>query len=280
MATKKDYYETLGVSRDASTEDIKKAYRKLAMQYHPDKNPNNKEAEKIFKEINEANSVLSDANKRQQYDRFGNNYEKMNQGGFGGFGGFGGDDISNIFEQMMGGFGFNFNSSKRPRKGSSLRYVVKLTLEEVYQGKTVNVNTPQGNKDVNIPPGVVDGMELRLAGYGQPGINNGPPGDVLIQIQVENHPYFQFQNEDLFYTIDVNYLSLIEDNKFIINHINGNQVKFSLPSFTNPQKMIRIKNKGLPILNEKKYGDLYIKINLIMPKKLGKKEKSYLRSIL
>ncbi len=286
---KRDYYDILGISKDASQEEIKKAYRKLAMKYHPDRNKDDKQAEEKFKEINEANEVLSDPQKRANYDRFGHNASN-GQGGFGGFGGFGqgggfsGEDISSIFEEMMGGFGGfgGFRNPNAPRKGRSYKVPISISIKEAFQGKTVEINLPnnKGKKDVTIPAGVHDGMELRLSGYGDEGINGGPNGDILIHLRVTNNTGFTIDGRDLFYTIDLNYLSLLTKQNIDIDFIDDTKINFTIPEFSNPQKLIRLKGKGYFDLRSKKRGDLYIKINLIMPKKITKSGKKHLDMLL
>ncbi len=285
---KRDYYEVLGVPKDASQDEIKKAYRKLAMKYHPDRNKDDKAAEEKFKEINEANEILSDPQKRAGYDRFGHNANN-GQGGFGGFGGFGqggfsGDDISSIFEEMMGGFGGfgGFRNPNSPRKGRSYKVSVSISIKEAFQGKSVSINLPngKGQKEISIPAGVHDGMELRLSGYGDEGVNGGPNGDVLIHLRVINNTDFTIEGRDLFYTVNLEYLSLLSKQAIDITFLDNTKISFTIPEFSNPQKLIRLKGKGYFDLRSKKRGDLYIKINLVMPKKISKSGKKYLDSLL
>ncbi len=282
---KKDYYEVLGIPKTASEQDIKKAYRKLAMKYHPDKNQGNKEAEEKFKEVNEANEVLSDSKKRATYDRYGHAGGANNAGGrsggpFGGFGGgqgFNGEDLSSIFEEMFGGFGNfgGFSGANRPRQGQSVRYDVKIDFKESFTGTTRTITLLNNEqKKVDIPPGVADGMELRMPGLGGPGINGGPNGDVLIRISVHNNTNFELNGIDLYYEIKTKYTDLFESQSFEIVMPDDTKVEFDVPEFTNPQKLIRLKNKGFISVNKKgQRGDLYIKLKLIMPKKFSKKHK-------
>ncbi len=285
---KRDYYEVLGIPKTASGDEIKKAYRKLAMKYHPDKNPGNKEAEEKFKEINEANEVLSDPQKRATYDRFGHAGGANNAGGrgaggpFGGFGGgqsFNGEDLSSIFEEMFGGFG-GFGGRNRPRQGQTVRYNVKIDFKESFTGTTRTITLPNGEqKKVDIPSGIVDGMELRLGGYGEPGINGGPNGDVLIRINVYNNTKFTIDGIDLFYEQPIKYTDLFETQNFDLTMPDDSKIDFKIDEFTNPQKLIRIKNKGFKSIRGQR-GNLYIKLKLEMPKKINKKVKKDLEKIL
>ncbi len=286
---KKDYYDVLGVSKDSNEQEIKRAYRKLAMKYHPDKNPGDQEAEKKFKEINEANEVLSDPVKRQSYDRFG--HAGPNNQGFGGGGnpfggGFSGDDISSIFEEMFsgfggfGGFGGFANRKNMPRKGQSFRYNLKLKFSETFEDISREIKLPNGNKKrIDIPLGVVDGMEIRLSKLGGPGINGGPSGDLIVKIVIENDTDFVLDGIDLYYDYKVKFTDLFNDKNIKINLPDGSNVNFTIKSFTNPQKLIRIKNKGFFSIRGER-GNLYIKLKLEMPKKIPKKVKENLDNIL
>lgn len=283
---KRDYYKVLGIQKNATPEEIKKAYRKLAMKYHPDRNRDDSEAEEKFKEINEANEVLSNPEKRSIYDRFG--HEGVNQsssaGGARGFRGF--EDVSSIFEEFFGGAfggfgGFGGFGANRPRQGKSYKIPITITLKEAFLGKTVKISTPNGiKKEVKIPAGVIDGMELRLKGLGEKGQNGGPDGDVLIKINVKNNSIFVLRDADLFYSVKINYFDLIKKQELSIKMLDDTELNFDIPEFHNPSKLIRIKGKGFKIINSKFIGDLYVKVVLVMPKKIPKKYKNDLLEIV
>ncbi len=286
MSTKRDYYEVLGVPKDADASTIKKAYRKLAMKYHPDVN---KEAgaEEKFKEINEANEVLSDSDKRAKYDRFGhdgvNGQGGFGRGGFGGFedifgqGGFGGGGFGSIFEEFFGG-----GNPNRPRKGQDVVNQVVITMDEAFNGKKVKVKMLSGEtKEYQIPAGIQHGMEIRIQGQGQPGHNGGPNGDYHIRVLVKDEPNIERSRNDIYYTLNVNILDIIAGVKVETELFKGESVKIRVPELSDVNTLLRIKGKGFSILNSPGHrGDLYVKLNPIMPKKLNKKAKDALEILL
>ncbi len=285
MSSKRDYYEVLGVPKDASESDIKKAYRKLAMKYHPDVNKESG-AEEKFKEINEANEVLSDQEKRTRYDRFG--HDGVNgQGGFGG-GGFGG--FEDIFGQggFSGGFGsifeefFGGGNPNRPRKGQDVVNQVVITMAEAFNGKTVKVKMLSGEtKEYKIPAGIKHGMDIRISGMGQPGHNGGPNGDYYIRVLVKDEPNVERSRDDLYYNLDINVLDIIAGKKVEVEIFKGEKATIRVPELSDINKLLRIKGKGFAVLNSPGHrGDLYVKLNPIMPKKLNKKAKEALDILL
>lgn len=215
---KRDYYEILGVSKDSSSQDIKKAYRKLAMKLHPDVNKE-EDAESKFKEINEAYEVLSDDGKRSRYDRFGHD-GVSGQGGGGPFGGgnpFAGggqefEDIMRNFEDIFGGD--MFGGANRPRKGQDVLTEVSISYKEAFLGSKVEVRLLNGSKkNVTIPSGVRNGMELRLKGKGQPGYNNGPNGDYFIRVFITPIDFLERQGDDLIKEIEINVIDALIGKK-------------------------------------------------------------------
>ncbi len=284
---KKDYYDILGVSKDSTEQEIKRAYRKLAMKYHPDKNPGDKDAEEKFREINEANEVLSDFKKRQNYDRFG--HSGAGEQGFGGnpfSGGFNGEDISSIFEEMFsgfggfGGFGGFANRRNMPRKGPSFIHNLEIKFSETFQDISREIKLPNGEKKlIDIPLGVVDGMEIRLSKLGGPGVNGGPNGDLIVKIVIENDTNFLLEGIDLFYDYEIKYTDLFNDKNIKIDLPDNTTVSFTVKAFTNPQKLIRIKNKGFFSIRRER-GNLYVKLKILMPKKIPKKIKDDLDKII
>lgn len=342
---KRDYYEVLGISKSASEADIKKAYRKMAIKYHPDKNPGDKQAEEKFKEAAEAYEVLSDPNKKSRYDQFGH----ARLGGNGGFGGGGMnmDDIFSQFGDIFGaGFGGSFGGSRgggqRTVRGTNLRVKMKLTLEEIAEGvskkikvnKLVNAegvtykncstcngtgritrvaqtflgamqtqsvcNTCQGagkmidkkpadadNQglkrqeeviDLDIPAGVEDGMQLSVTGKGNAGPFNGIPGDLIIVIEEQEHPELRREGEHLHYEAFVSFIDAVLGENIEIPTISG-KVKIKIDPGTQSGKTLRLKGKGLPILQGYGHGDLFVHIQVWTPKKVSKEERELLEKL-
>lgn len=342
---KRDYYEILEVSRSATTVEIKKAYRKKAIQYHPDKNPGDKEAEAKFKEAAEAYEVLSDENKKARYDQFG--HQAFEGGGFGG--GMNMDDIFSQFGDIFGsafggGFsGFGGGGGQRRVKGSNLRIRVKLTLEEVANGveKKIKVkrkvkakgttyktcstcngtgqvtriaNTilgrmqtsspcsacggageiidkkptdadAQGLKvvedtvSINIPAGVVDGMQLKVSGKGNeaPG-NNGVSGDIIVVIEEEQHDKLQREGDNLHYDMYISFSDAVLGTSKEIDTVTG-KVRIKVDAGVQSGKILRLRGKGIPSINGYGRGDLLVHVNVWTPKTLNKKQREFFESM-
>jgi len=282
-----DYYKVLEIKKDASTDDIKKAYRKLARKYHPDLNPNNDEANKKFQQINEANEVLSDAEKRKKYDRYGKDWQHAdqfdaqqqqrqsqgrNRGGSGGFSGFGGDDFSDFFSSMFGGGGAR-SSSRSPFKGQDYSSELNLNLLDAYttHKQTLTVNGKQVR--ITIPAGVENGQKIKLPGYGAPGPNNGPAGDLFISFNISEHPRFKRKGNDIHIQEEVDLYTAILGGEKIIETLNG-KVKLTIPAGTQPDTTLRLKGKGFPVYKkENLFGDLYVKWQVKLPTKLNAQQK-------
>lgn len=290
MATKRDYYEILGVNKDASDDDIKKAYRKLAMKYHPDRNlTDKKSAENKFKEINEAKEILLDKNKRKIYDNYGHAGVNNGQAG-GGFSGFGGanfnpDDLNSIFDDFFGGnpfggfAGFSGFTNVR-QKGANIVQQISIDIKEAFIGKQIKLRLRNGQiKEIDIPAGINEDTTLRLTNEGRPGRNGGPSGDLLLKFHIVNNTNFVRKNNDLFYTLDINYLDLLTKKSYQINGIDGEKISFPIPEFANPKSLIRIKNKGFTILRGRGRGNLYIQLNLKMPKKITRTGRKNLENL-
>ncbi len=280
----KDYYKILGVSRNATQEEIKRAYRKLAAKYHPDKNKGNKEAEERFKEINEAYQVLSDPEKRKLYDRLGANWERYQKAGaqvnwedlfqqsggytftfedLGDFSGF-----SDFFKFFFGG-GFR----QRQRKGQDYETVLPITLEEAYHGTTRVIEVHGQKLRLKIKPGVPDGKVLRLKGKGGPGFQGGPPGDLYVKIKVLPHPTFQRKGDDLYTKVKVDLYTAVLGGKIQVPTLGGT-LNVVIPAGTQPNQKLRIKGKGMPRYDyPNTYGDLYIEVQVEIPKRLSPKER-------
>jgi molecular chaperone DnaJ len=355
---KRDYYNILEVSKDASKEEIKKAYRKQALKYHPDKNPNDKAAEEKFKEAAEAYEVLSDDDKRSRYDRFGHAGVSGSAGG--GFGG-GGMTIEDIFASFgdifgdafgsFGGFGSSRRASARTRKGSNLRVKVSLDLKEIAHGveKKIKVNkyipcsacNGTGARDgtahqtcstcrgsghvtrvtstflgqmqstqtcptcggdgktisekctkcygegivktdevisINIPAGVAEGMQMTISGKGNAPRRGGVNGDLLVVIQEEEHPELIREGNDLLYNLFISIPQAALGTQVEIPTVDG-KVKIKIEPGTQPGKILRLRNKGLPEVNGYGKGDLLVSINVWIPKDLSREEKTILEKL-
>jgi curved DNA-binding protein len=285
-----DYYKVLGVDKNASDADIKKAYRKLARKYHPDLNPNDKEAEKKFKELNEANEVLSNSENRKKYDQYGENwehgaeYEKARQqqqqyqrsgqqGGFGGFGGGGGGDYSDFFESMFGGGSRRDSRKSSAFKGQDLNAELHLDLKDVYttHKRTLTINGK--NIRFTIPAGVENGQIIKISGQGGEGANGGPKGDLYITFSIENHTNFKLDKHNLYSTIDIDLYTAILGGEITANIFDG-KVKLTVKPGTQNSTKVKLKGKGFPIYKkEGEFGDLYISYQVTIPTNLTAKEK-------
>ena len=352
---KRDYYEVLGVDRGADEATIKKAYRQLAKKYHPDMNPGDKEAEKKFKEASEAYAVLSDAEKRRQYDQFGHAAFEQGGGGAGGFGGFdfNGGDMGDIFGDIFGdlfGGGRSRRANTGPMKGANVRTAVRITFEEavfgcekqldlnlkdecttchgtgakpgtspetcpkcggkgqiVYTqqslfGTVRNVQTcPDCNGSgkivkekcadchgsgyitnrkkiaVTIPAGIDNGQSIRIREKGEPGVNGGPRGDLLVEVQVERHPIFQRQDMNIYSTAPVTFAQAALGGQIHITTVDGDMA-YDIKPGTQTDTKIRLKGKGVPSLRNKNIrGDHYVTLVVQVPTKLNEEAKEYLR---
>ena len=291
-----DYYSILGVQKNASNDDIKKAYRKLARKYHPDVNPNNEDAKLKFQQINEANEVLSDPEKRKKYDEYGENwkhaeeFEKAKQqqsqnGGFADysdFGGFGGGTtysfdgeggFSDFFESL---FGQGRSSSKRSGggfRGQDYTTELHLNLREAYETHKRTLSVNGKNLRITIPAGVSDGQVIKLAGQGGAGANGGPNGDHYITFIIEEDPAFKRVRDDLYSTADINLYTAVLGGEETINTFS-NKVKLKVPAGTQNGTKVRLKGKGFPVYKQEgKYGDLIITYSVKIPTNLTTEQK-------
>jgi molecular chaperone DnaJ len=338
MSTKPDYYQVLGVDRDATDEELKKAFRKLAFKYHPDHNRDG-EAEEKFKEVSEAYEVLSDADKRSAYDRFGHNGAEYFGRGFEGFN-FGG--VGDIFDAFFGGA---TTTRPTPQRGADLHYKVTITFEEAIFGckkelsvtRIENCSHCQGigskpgtqpsrctnchgsgqvrrdqrsifgiftnittctkchgegsiitepcphcrgrgrekgkrNISIEIPAGVDNGIQIRLSGEGEAGVKDGPSGNLYVTLIVKQHEYFHRDGDDILYELPINFAQATLGAKIAVPTLYG-ETKLEVPSGCQSGKILRLKNKGVPHLNSNGQGDQVIKLRVVTPEKLTKKQR-------
>ena len=276
-----DYYKILEIDKNAGAEDIKKAYRKLARKFHPDLNPNDKEAHKKFQQINEANEVLSDPEKRKKYDQYGKDwqhaeqFEKQSQSGQGQGSysneDFSGSDFSSFFESMFGG-GAGHRQAKF--RGRDLDAELHLQLTDVLKThkKTLTING-KGVR-ITIPGGVENGQVIKLKAYGGPGVNGGPSGDLYITFLVEEHPHFKRIGHDLFTTASLDLYTALLGGDVTIETLDG-KVKMKVNPETQQGTKVRLKGKGLPIYkHEGQSGDLYVTYEVKLPSKLSDEQRA------
>jgi curved DNA-binding protein len=287
-----DYYKVLGVEKNATTEEIKKAFRKAAKKSHPDLHPNDKGATKKFQQLNEANEVLSDAVKRKKYDEYGKDwqhaehYDRAKQqrqsytpGGQSYSGDFDGGDFSDFFSSMFGGGSSRGNSRQVKYKGQDIQASMNLTLEEIYstQQKTFAVNNKKIR--ITIPAGVEDGQVIKLKGYGAEGMNGGPAGDLYITYVIVTHPKYTRVGNDLMMIENLNLYTAVLGGEITID-IFGSKIKLKIKPETQNGTKTRLKGKGLPVYKSSdQFGDLYITFNVLLPTNLSDKQKELFTEI-
>jgi len=343
---KRCYYETLSVERTATETDIKAAFRKHAMQCHPDRNPGDKDAEHRFKEVNEAYEVLKDPEKRAAYDRFGHAaFEHGTGNGAAGFGADFGTTFSDLFEGIFGMSAGGRGRGSGRERGADLRYNMEITLQEAYAGKTAQIRIPTsvtceacsgsgakaGTKpkvcamcggqgrvrhaqgfftlertcpnchgrgqsidspcgscsgsgrvtrertlSVDIPHGVEDGTRIRLAGEGEAGVRGGPPGDLYIFLSMAAHPFFQREGADLHCRVPISMVTAAMGGDIEVPTIDGGKSKVKIPEGAQSGRRFRLQAKGMPVLRQRQYGDLYVQVVVETPQKLTKKQRELL----
>ena len=347
---KRDYYELLGIAKTATTDEIKSAYRKLALKYHPDKNPGNKEAEEKFKEINEAYEVLSDAQKKQQYDTFGHDASGGMGDGYGGYTQYSSSDFSNmgdIFGDILGNVFCGSQRSGRKggrssqRRGEDLRYDVEISYFDAMKGAEISIDIPKketcstchgtGSKDgsvpkrcsqckgtgqvrysqgffsvsqecpqckgagvvisnpclecrgegtvkkrktikVKVPAGVDEGTSLKVTGSGNAGANGVSPGDLYVVVHMKQSAGFKRSTDDLHTEIPISFSQAAMGMEYDVPVIEGH-VKVKVPAGTQPGTTLRVREQGFPVLGRKNRGDLYVKINISVPKFMNDEQK-------
>ena len=294
-----DYYQVLGVARDADSKAIKRAYRKLARQYHPDMNANDKIAEERFKQVNEAYEVLSDSDKRKKYDRFGADWSRYEEAGMGGaaWNGwaqqgngknvsytykttsdidleelFGNGGFSDIFGNMYGSNGSTSHSS-RPRRGQDYEHPVEITLLEAYEGTQRILNKEGRQLEVNIPAGVKTGSKVRIRGEGKAGYAGGNAGDLYLVIEVLPDTRFTHKGANLYTEIEVPLYAAILGGEASVPTLKSN-LTLTIPPNTQNGRRFRLRGKGMPKLKAKnEFGDLYATVNVTLPTKLSEEER-------
>lgn len=348
--TRRDYYDILGVGRDASTSDIKAAYRRLAVQYHPDRNPDDPAAEEKFKEASEAYAVLSDAEKRSRYDRFG--HQGLGGEGFAGFDPSAFGDFADILGDLFG-FGDIFGTrrragGRRPQRGHDLQYTLKLSLEEAATGVERSIRVPrfescercsgsgsepgttpeacstcqgsgqvafrrgflsvaqtcpscggvgrvnrnpcrdcegrgrnerEASLKVTVPAGVDTGMRLRLAGEGEDGSLGGPAGDLFVVMAIEEHDLFQRDGSDLHLELPVSVFQAMLGAKIQITTILGEETEVTVNAGSQPGEVIRLSGSGMPHVNGRRRGDLYVHLRVVVPSKLTAEQRKLVEEV-
>lgn len=296
----KDYYKILGVEKSATQDEIKKAYRKLAMKHHPDRNAGNKAAEEKFKEITEANEVLSDPDKRKKYDTLGSNWKQYQNTGGQGFGDFytnygggrrqsgstyefsgdindifgdmGGGGFSDFFESFFGGRGSGFGGRTQQQKTAvDVEANMNVTLEDVFAGSEKQISVEGKKLKIKINPGTKDRQKLRLKGLGRSKTADGTKGDLYLNIHILQHPFYEIKENDLYYNLDVDLYTAVLGGKENIRTLDGKTISISIPEGTESEKILRLKNLGL--YKEIGRGDLFINIHVSIPKNLSSEEK-------
>ena len=281
-----DYYSVLGVPKNASESDIKKAYRKLARKYHPDLNPNDKEAERKFKEVNEANEVLSHKENRKKYDDYGEHWQQaeayeqakqqqnaQQQTSQGDFGGYSESEFSDFFSSMFGG-GYSKSQQRQAKfRGQDFNAQLQLDLKDVFATHKQTLTVNNKNIRITIPAGVENGQIIKIKGHGGQGINGGPNGDLYIEFLIRNTSDFKRDGNNLHATINLDLYKALLGGEIMVNTFDG-RVKLNVKPETQNGTIVKLKGKGFPVYKkEGQYGDLFITYNLQIPTNLTAKEK-------
>jgi curved DNA-binding protein len=286
-----DYYKVLEIDKKATETEIKKAYRKMARKYHPDLNPNDKQAELKFKELNEANEVLSNPGNRKKYDQYGENWEngaefekaKQQQSQYqgnrqqGGSTGFEGTDYSDFFESMFAGQGGRTRTSSY--KGQDFNAELHLDLKEVYttHKRTLTVNGK--NIRLTIAAGVENGQVIKIPGHGGDGANGGPKGDLYITFFIDNHTDFKRDKDNLYSTVNLDLYTAILGDEILVDTFDG-KVKLNITAGTQNGTKVKLKGKGFPVYKkEGQFGDLYITFQIQIPENISEKEKELFKQL-
>jgi DnaJ-class molecular chaperone len=301
-SSRRDYYSVLGVPRSASDKDIKTAYRKLARKHHPDVNPGDTKAEALFKEIGEAYGVLSDADKRKKYDRWGHDWEKIEQaqaagrrpggsytyttsggpnGGPSNFNFEGAEGIGDVLEQLFGNAtrGGRQRVRATPRRGRDIEQTVEVSLEEAFNGtqrtySLLDAQTGESrNVEVKIPAGATDGLRVRVAGKGEPGLSGGTAGDLYLIVNVKAHPLFEREGDDLRVRVQTPLYTALLGGEVMVPTPKGTNLALKVPPETQNGLRMRLAGQGMPHVNGSGRGDLFAEITVQLPKNLSTREK-------
>jgi len=293
----KDYYTVLGVDRSASEQDIKKAYRKLALKFHPDKNPGDNKAEQRFKEINEAYEVLGDSDKRAKYDQLGASYRDWERMGGqpGGFdwsqwtAGSSNVDVGDLDDLFGGGFSSFFQAifggsplqgeqmRSRSSKGRDIQQPVRLSFQEAYTGTTRSFQRNGKTLEVKIPPGSKSGTKVRISGQGQPG--RGAAGDLYVVVQVDPDKRFQRKGNDLYTSVEASLYTAVLGGEVEVDTPSGS-VMLTIPTSSQPGQLFRLRGKGMPHLrNPNRHGDLFAELHVKIPTELSEKEQGLFKEL-
>lgn len=306
---KRDYYTVLGVSRTATEKEIRAAYRKLARKHHPDVNPGDAASESKFKEIGEAYAVLSDAEKRKKYERWGHDWAKIEQaqaaganfggaggrrrarvtswpGGGGGVGGnFATEDVGELFEQLFGtSVGGRVRSA--PRRGSDIEQVAEVTLEEAFAGtqrvlQQVDPTTGQTKSvEVKIPAGAYDSLRVRIAGRGNPGAGGAPSGDLYLVVKVRSHALFEREGDDLRVKVPTPLYTAVLGGEVMVPTLKGTRLAIKVASETQNGQKIRLGGQGMPRVKGEGRGDLFAEIQVQVPRGLSQAEKALFQQLV
>jgi len=281
-----DYYKALGVDKNATQEDIKKAYRKLARKHHPDLNPNDKEAHKKFQQLNEANEVLSDPEKRKKYDQYGKDWQHAEQfeqarqsqqqrhGNEKFSGDFSEREFSDFFSSMFGDTGGGgFRQRQTKFRGEDHHAELHLNLTDVYKTQQQVLTVNNKSIRITIPAGVENGQKIKIKGHGGPGINGGPNGDLYISFQIINNTKFRRDGNDLHTIVDLDLYTAVLGGEIIIDTLDG-KVKLKVKPETQNGSKIKLKGKGFPVYKkEGEFGDLVITFQIKTPTNLTDKQK-------
>ncbi len=280
-----DYYKILGIGKTAIPAEVKAAYRKLARKLHPDLNPNDADAKKKFQEINEANEVLSDPEKRKKYDQYGKDWEhaeqfenakrqKQQQRSSAPGGGATESDFSDFFESMFGGAANTGRGQRVKFRGEDYTTTLELQLLDAAKSFKQTINVNGKSIRINVPAGVENGQTIKIPGHGGPGVNGGPNGDLYLTFSIANHPKFKRLGNDLYASEDIELYTALLGGEHVIDTLDG-KVKLKVKPETQNETVVKLKGKGFPVYKkEGQFGDLYVTFSLKIPTNLTDKQKA------